>query len=244
MTEGEKTNPIDAAAEITDAMMSSLADVVKTVISSPETEQEAVVIEDTMEIPNDENDEVVIDTTVDDLVSEGEAAHRSGEHDAALKAFNKAIALDPSNAMAWFNRGVLLEAEQDPKGAKQSFVICLDLDPQHGPALANLAVLLDRLGEMDGAIEIANRALHFFPGHPHLVKIIDSNKAAGGILHSSPQVMPHTQEKLVDQHLSHANESNVEVLFEESEDFYKNWIVLPRSITEVLICSLHFLIQH
>ena len=218
MTEGEKTNSIDAAAEITDAMMSSLADVVKTVISSPETEQEAVVIEETMEIPNDESDEVVIDTTVDDLVSEGEAAHRSGEHDAALKAFNKAIALDPSNAMAWFNRGVLLEAEQDPKGAKQSFVICLDLDPKHGPALANLAVLLDRLGEMDGAIEIANRALHFFPGHPHLVKIIDSNKAAGGVLHSSPQVMPHTQEKLVDQHLSHANESNVEDLFEESEE--------------------------
>ena len=41
-------------------------------------------------------------------------------HDSALKCFNKAIALDPSNAMAWFNRGVLLEAEQDPKGAKQA----------------------------------------------------------------------------------------------------------------------------
>ena len=36
MDEGETNNPIDAAAEITDAMMSSLADVVKNVISSPE----------------------------------------------------------------------------------------------------------------------------------------------------------------------------------------------------------------
>ena len=56
---------------------------------------------------------------------------------------------------------ILLRAEQDPKGAKQSFVICLDLDPNHGPALANLTVLLDRLGEIDGAVEIADRALLF-----------------------------------------------------------------------------------
>ncbi|MAM82510.1 MAG: hypothetical protein CL989_01250, partial [Euryarchaeota archaeon] len=36
MSDGNTTNPIDAAAEITDAMMSSLADVVKNAISSPE----------------------------------------------------------------------------------------------------------------------------------------------------------------------------------------------------------------
>ena len=45
--------------------------------------------------------------------------------------------------------------------------------------LSNLAVLLDRLGETDGAVEIAHRALQYF-GHPHLVKIMESNKAAGG----------------------------------------------------------------
>jgi len=217
MSEGDINNPIDAAAEITDAMMSSLADVVKNVISNPETEDSSPV--DDSEVVEDSIDEEVqdevVDTTVDDLVSEGEAAHRSGEHEAALKSFNKAIALDPSNSMAWFNRGVLLEAEQDPKGARQAFVICLDLDPNHGPALANLAVLLDRLGETDGAVEIAHRALQYFPGHPHLVTIMDSNKAAGGVLHSTPTVMPHTQEKLVGQTLTHAVEANVNDLFED-----------------------------
>ena len=217
MSEGETNNPIDAAAEITDAMMSSLADVVKTVITSPQSEE---IVQETVDQTNDENvedNDVQSDTTVDDLVAEGEAAHRSGEHQAALVAFNKAIALDPSNSMAWFNRGVLLEAEQDSRGARQSFVICLDLDPNHGPALANLAVLLDRLGETDGAVEITHRALQYFPGHPHLVKILDSNKAAGGVIRQTPTVMPHTQEKLVDQNLTHAIDSNVDDLFEEEK---------------------------
>ena len=200
-------------------MMSSLADVVKNVISNPdETDidvQDFTEGSDADSIDSDNDNEIVIDTTVEDLVSQGEAAHRSGEHTEALKSFNKAIALDPSNAMAWFNRGVLLEAEQDSRGARQAFVICLDLDPNHGPALANLAVLLDRLGETDGAVEIADRALKYFPGHPHLVKIMDSNKAAGGVLHATPTVMPHTQDKLVNQTLTHVVDTGVEDLFDE-----------------------------
>ena len=84
MSDGENLNPIDAAAEITDAMMNSLADVVKTAISTPaeEVQQDQNPIEE--DSVSQEGEELTVDTTVDDLVTEGEAAHRSGDHKAAL----------------------------------------------------------------------------------------------------------------------------------------------------------------
>jgi tetratricopeptide (TPR) repeat protein len=202
--ENPVANAIDTAAEISSAMMTSMAEVVQSVI--PTSAPEPVV-----EIQGEQD--FVMD--VEALVTEGENAHRNGDHSRALEAFNKAIAMDPSNAMAWFNRGVLLEAEQDSKGAKQSFVICLDLDSNHGPALANLAVLLDRIEDNDGALEIATRALDHFPGHPSLTTIIDKAKAAGAQISTVPKVMPHSQEMNSGQQIHTAVGSSVEELFEE-----------------------------
>ena len=213
MSEAPDENPvakaIDAAAEISSAMMSSMAEVVQSV--NPEMEPEHPLEEVTPAPP-----EIVIG--VEDLITEGENAHRSGDHSRALEAFNKAIAMDPSNAMAWFNRGVLLEAEQDSKGAKQSFVICLDLDGNHGPALANLAVLLNRIGDNDGALEIATRALVHFPGHPSLTKITDNAKAAGAEINPVPKVMPHSQDVETGQQIQPAVHSSIEELFESEPE--------------------------
>jgi len=209
--DSDEIENFDAANEINDAMISSLAEVVKGVSIEEENNPLEDANDDLSDMSQETNEnQQEIAATVDELVSEGEAAHRSGDYDNALEIFNRAIALDPSNSMAWFNRGVLLESKQDPKGAKQSFVICLDLDPNHGPALANLAVLLDRLGDNDGSIEIASRALEFFPGHPYLVKILEDNKKAGGVASSTPKVLPRTQEKLVDQNLSHSFSATIE----------------------------------
>jgi tetratricopeptide (TPR) repeat protein len=227
MSEGDEKgiveSAIDTAAEITDAMMSSMAEVVRTVadgntehVEEEITETEIVIVEedDSSEVPEGPS----LQDEVDELVIAGEAAHRNADHGNALSSFNRAIALDPSNAMAWFNRGVLLEAEQDSKGAKQSFVICLDLDPGHGPALANLAVLLDRIEDGTGAAEIASKALSHFPGHPSLITILEKAKAAGASIPATPQILPHTDSNWQSQEIQRASEPIVDDLFTENTD--------------------------
>ena len=119
------------------------------------------------------------DKSVDFLLQLGEECSRKNDSKGALTAFNKAIALDPSCDMAWFNRGVLLEAEQDARGARQAFQICLDINPENAPATANIATLLERIGDDSAAYEMAVRALHFFPGHPLLLDVKNRCKESG-----------------------------------------------------------------
>lgn len=231
MSEGEEKgiveSAIDTAAEITDAMMSSMAEVVRTVASDnsehekeESTETEIVIVEEANASGISEGP--TLEDEVDELVVAGEAAHRNADHKSALSSFNRAIALDPSNAMAWFNRGVLLEAEQDSKGAKQSFVICLDLDPDHGPALANLAVLLDRIEDGSGAAEIASKALSHFPGHPSLIAILEKAKASGATIPATPQLLPHTDSNWQSQEIQRASEPVVDDLFIDEVDSETN----------------------
>lgn len=118
-----------------------------------------------------EEPEVDEENTVDFLLQLGEECSRKNDSKGALAAFNKAIALDPSCDMAWFNRGVLLEAEQDARGARQAFQICLDINPNNAPATANIATLLERIGDDAAAYEMAVKALKFFPGHPMLLDV-------------------------------------------------------------------------
>lgn len=135
-----------------------------------------------------EDEEATIEEEVAALLQEGEENSRNDNPKEALVAFNKAIALDPSCDMAWFNRGVLLEAQQDARGARQAFQICLDLNEEHAPATANLAILLERIGDEVGAYEMASRALVFFPGHPTLTEL--QSRCKGSIESVEIEEMP------------------------------------------------------
>ena len=183
--------------EMSNALMNDMADALRSaglgsmigteeVESEPEPSTESAeepIQEEATESNNEEsaessNDEPSIEEQVQSLIEVGEYKSRSNEPQEALVAFNKAIALDPSSDMAWFNRGVLLEAQQDARGARQAFQICLDLNPDHAPATANLAILLDRIGDDAGAAAMARRGLEFFPGHPSLTDVLQRTKSA------------------------------------------------------------------
>ena len=114
----------------------------------------------------------------EELIAEGEFLYRKGRYADSLRVFNHVISLDPSQNLAWFNRGVLLETKGDLKGAQQSFEIALDLDSSFAPAAANLAVLLDRIGDYTEATKWALTALSTFDGHPLLKAIVDKSSGA------------------------------------------------------------------
>ncbi|MDP6900207.1 MAG: tetratricopeptide repeat protein [Candidatus Thalassarchaeaceae archaeon] len=109
----------------------------------------------------------------DSLIQQGEALGLAGYHTGAINAFNQAIAINPSNHMAWFNRGVMSEASGDIDEAIKAFNIALDNCPGHGATSANMAVLMERLGHTDKAVQHAHSGLVAFPGHPALVEIIE-----------------------------------------------------------------------
>ena len=118
------------------------------------------------------------DVTVGDIVQRGEMLGIEGRHTEALTLFNQAIAMDPNDHMAWFNRGVMSEATGDVQDAVKAFRIALDNSPGHGAASANLAVLLQRMGHVSDAIQHAQNGLIAFPGHPALIDIVNSAGAA------------------------------------------------------------------
>tara|TARA_Y100001980_G_C14555700_1_gene344878 strand:- start:20 stop:2044 length:2025 start_codon:yes stop_codon:yes gene_type:complete len=120
---------------------------------------------------------------IDKLISEGEYFYRKGRYAESLRVFNHVISLDPSQSLAWFNRGVLLETKGDLKGAQQSFEISLDLDSSFAPAAANLAVLLDRIGDNSEATKWALNAMSTFDSHPLLKAIVDKS---AGVVQKSP----------------------------------------------------------
>ncbi len=194
------TNTDQSDKEVTDAAMASMASAMRSAGLGSMLEETPVAIEEVEEVSADVESDGANSTEysssnpadifpelddVDDaeemvrvLLNVGEERSRKSDAKGALAAFNKAIALDPSSDMAWFNRGVLLEAQKDARGAKQAFQICLDLNPDHAPATANLASILERMGDLISAYEVSQRALVFYPGHPALVEIANRCKNA------------------------------------------------------------------
>lgn len=219
----EKTSDVSEADDLADAVLSSVEDAIMAVENDEQPEE--MPVEKPIKKPSNiipEIDDVEDpEEMVQILLTVGEERSRNDDIKGALAAFNKAIALDPSCDMAWFNRGVLLEAQQDARGARQSFQICLDLNERHAPATANMAILLERIGDLEGAFSMAQKALEFFPGHPALVELSQRSKDSGlsvpiEVMEPSVEVKQDFDMKTVEAIAEKAGIDNPEELLQEA----------------------------
>lgn len=101
----------------------------------------------------------------DYLTSLGITLLNQGRRDESLKAFDKAVQLNPNDAELWRNLGHALVTVERPADAILSFLHSLKLNPRHWEAAGNAARLLYQLERFEEALVYFNLCDELQPNH-------------------------------------------------------------------------------
>lgn len=77
-----------------------------------------------------------------DLIEMGKFYFISGKYDEAIDEFEKVIKINPRNADAYFNMGIVKEAKNDSSGAKKMYEKTLEIIPDHKTAKKHIDKLV------------------------------------------------------------------------------------------------------
>lgn len=83
----------------------------------------------------------------------------TGQHDASLTGYQTAVARWPENPTAWFGLGNGFYLNKSFDAAEDAYQQTLKLEPNHLPALNNLAMTLARLKRKKAALDLINKTL-------------------------------------------------------------------------------------
>lgn len=100
---------------------------------------------------------------VEDLLAKGRAALEQRDIVAAMKAYDKALDLDPANAEAAYERGRMLLAVGEPQNAIADFTAAILSRPDFGRAYVGRAEAKAGLKDARGAIDDFNQAIAVSP---------------------------------------------------------------------------------
>lgn len=103
--------------------------------------------------------------SIDYLMGRGLTAMSEGEHGEALIYFTQTVTLAPGYAEGWSKRSALYYLMNDYQRALKDIEQVLRLEPRHFGALGGLAVLLNELGDKEGALQAYRKVLVI---HPYL----------------------------------------------------------------------------
>ncbi len=88
---------------------------------------------------------------------------KAGQSHAARTSYDRYLALCPGDAVALYNRGMALHAEECYAEAAESYRQAIALDPQFAAAYNNLATTLGKLGAHDDALAAHLRSMELAP---------------------------------------------------------------------------------
>ncbi len=89
---------------------------------------------------------------------EGVAASRAGNHDAAVAAFQAALASSPTCHECYFNIGYAFMQKKDEKQAEENWKKALEIKADHSESLNSLATLYNNQKRFDEAAAISAKA--------------------------------------------------------------------------------------
>jgi predicted TPR repeat methyltransferase len=95
-----------------------------------------------------------------------------GQLEAAIDAYRRAIAIDPSHANAHSNLGVLLRATGKPSEAEAAYRTAIQLNPDHIDAYTNLGILLNGLKRAEEAAACFSKVITLRPKHREARKLL------------------------------------------------------------------------
>ena len=103
--------------------------------------------------------------SVTKLISEGNDHYRKGRLGDAVRAYNQAIKMDPDNAVAWNNKGLILAVAGNFQEALKCHLRAFELDPENADAVSNIGMAYAKLGNLEEAMEWYDRAIKIDPRH-------------------------------------------------------------------------------
>ena len=93
----------------------------------------------------------------------GAAYNAQGNYDRAFEDFNKAIALNPSYALAYDGRGGVFFYKGDYDHAIENYSEAIRLVPKNARAYGNRGTVYSQKGDLDRAIEDYSQAIRIYP---------------------------------------------------------------------------------
>lgn len=105
----------------------------------------------------------VFGQSVNELVNEGISYGKLGEYNKAIETFDKAIAINPDEKVAWYNKGIAYDKLGEYEKSIEAYNGAITIDPDFADAWNNKGIALGRLGKNDEAIQAFDRVLDINP---------------------------------------------------------------------------------